>query len=116
MGRKSRIRNDSNEGGFSKRAGSPSQIGIASKPNLHLLVRLVAGPCKRDQHVYIQQKRRHSNSDSSSFTRLLVIRRESRGTSNTWIPFTVCVDVGEANPLRTSSDTALPKAKERLSA
>jgi hypothetical protein len=55
-------------------------------------------------------------SDSSSFTRRVVIRGESAGKSTTWIPFTVRVRMGGRNPLRTRSHSALPRVREWLAA
>jgi hypothetical protein len=72
-------------------------------------------PRQCQQHIHIEEIGHHSNSDSSSFTRSVVILGESRGTSNTTTPFTMRVGVGLAKPFRTNSEAAFPKATDRAS-
>jgi hypothetical protein len=115
LSRKRPIRDDPDESSLSERARRPARSVIPCEPGLCATVAGMTLPAKRDQDVYIEQERSHSISDSSSLTRSEVIP-ESRGTSKTMSPFTMRVGVGARRPLRTSSETALPKAKERLRA
>jgi hypothetical protein len=73
-------------------------------------------PRQGNQGIYVQQTGSHSNSFSNSLTRSVVTSGEPAGSTTTWIPLTTFVVIGAFNPRRTSSDTAFPKAKERLSA
>src|SRR5580700_2002816 len=113
--RKRWVRDDSDESGLSKGTGCPSRFVVSGKPILRDTVVGMTLPRQSDEDVNIEQERRHSSSDSSSLIRLDVIRG-SGATSKTSRPFTMRVGVGARNPLRTSSETALPRAKERLSA
>jgi len=114
--RESGIGNDSDERTFGERAGRPSLSTMSRKPSLHSLMGAMSWPRQGNQSTYVEQKSSHSNSFSNSLTRSVVTSGESGGSTTTWMPLTTFVAIGAFNPRRTSSDTAFPKAKERLSA
>src|SRR5215467_3237842 len=68
---------------------SPPFRSMVPKPALGDFVGFVVPPRQRDQHIDIEKVGRHSNSDSSSFTRSVVILGESAGMSKTTTPLTM---------------------------
>src|SRR5437868_5375477 len=82
---------------------------------LRFCVGFVLRPEKRNQDVDVGQTD-HQPSASKLFTCSDVTCGASSGRSNTTRPFTLRVFGGASNPRRTSSDTAFPKAIERVSA
>src|SRR5712664_622527 len=110
------VGNNSHEGRLGERAGGPSLTRFPAVPVLYLRVGLMGRPHQGDQHVHVQQEGRHFWSASSSLTFFMFTRGDSGGRSKTCTPFTRRVGRGTVNARRTNSDTALPRASERLAA
>src|SRR5216684_1006719 len=111
-----RVGNNSDESRLREWASSPSLVRFPAEPILRLQMAFMGGPHQCDEHVDVEQEGAHFWSASSSRTFFMLTRGDSGGRSKTCTPFTKRVGRGTVNARRTNSDTALPRASERLAA
>src|SRR6266568_1496478 len=114
--RERRIRHDPHKRRLRERACGPPRARILPEPALRPLVAFMRRPQQRDQHIRVQQNRRHFCSASSSRTFFVVTRGDSGGKSNTCTPFTSFVGRGTVKARCTRSLTASPSVSDRLAA
>jgi hypothetical protein len=74
---------------FREGAGRPGCFAGLGKPFMRLIMLNMRRVDQCDQHIYIQQKPRHSNSSRSCWTRADVTRGDSGRTGSNGTPFRV---------------------------